>query len=303
MPAVTYPLTLIRPTTIDAGSAKITSSNVAELTTTYDPPEWASGTYAIGDQRAKASLHKIYQARTAGVLSTSPESDSTNWAEVGATNKWKPFDGKYQAQAQNADSIVYTIQPNEFADSLWVGNCEGVSARLECADFDQTINMQSRTVRDMWEHLTEPFNFRKDAVFLNVPFGLSNSATLTITNTGGVAKCGEIKVGLSRKLGLPKWGPRRGIIDYSPPTTDQWGNVTATQGAYAKRMTMDVEVANDFIDELVRILESYRSTAAVWLGASDLYEHLIVYGYYESFETVVALPTKSTLQIQFRGLT
>src|SRR2546423_233460 len=108
MTVVTYPLSIIRPTALAAGSAKITASNMTELDGTYDPVEWTSAPSAIGAQRARASLHQIYQPRTAGALSTAPENDPTNWALVGVTNKWKPFDDSYQSQASRADSISYT---------------------------------------------------------------------------------------------------------------------------------------------------------------------------------------------------
>lgn len=298
------PLAIVRPVAIAA--AQLTSSNVAELHGDYDADAWDGATnYAIGDLVARSTTHRTYQRRTAGVSAGTPESDPTNWADIGATNLYKPFDRVYQAQCQNDDSIVYTLTPGAFADCLVILNAQCATAQLTVAgtDFDETASMYGRTVTGWYDFFYEPFTYRADYAFQNLPMLIGNVVTLTLTNAGGVAMVGEIVVGLSRAIGYVKWSPSTGIKDYSTKEEDQWGNLTVLEGAYSKRMTLNLEVANTFIDEMHRLFARYRATALVVIGVGNLYECLIAYGYLRSWENVIPGPIKSNTNFVFEGLT
>lgn len=296
---------LIRPVAISAGSALVTSSSVGELTPTYDPAAWDPATaYVIGDQVGRSSNHKIYQRRVDGTTATAPEDDTTNWAEVGVTNKWKPFDDKYQTQAQAANSASWEITPGEFADSVIILNAECETARVQAADgYDETVQMYTRTVLDWFDYFYEPFSYRQDAAFLDVNLSTTDPITITLENTGGVVKVGEIKIGLAKDIGVTELGAATGFDDYSLKTEDEWGSLTLTEGPYAKEMSINVLVQNDFIDELHRLAYRYRATPIVLLGAGSLYECLMAYGYIESFRNVIKYDTASLCAIDFKALT
>lgn len=295
---------LVRPVAISAGSALVTYSNVAELTPTHDPDAWDPATaYVVGDQVGRATTHKVYQRRVDGTTATEPENDATNWAEVGVTNKWKPFDSSYQSQCSNDEEIVYQLTLAEFADTLTVLNCECATVRVQATDFDETKTMYTRTVEDWFDYFFEPFTYRADAAFLDLPMSTTDTITVTLSNPGGVAKVGEIKPGFSKAIGGARYGVRTGMVDYSRKVTDDWGNLTVTEGAYSKRMSLDVWVRNTLIDELHRLMYRYRATPIVLLGARDLYECLIAYGYIESFENAILYTNYSICSLEFRGLT
>ena len=297
-------LAIVRPVAMTAGSSLVTSSNVAELHTTYDPLEWNALTaYIIGDRAARASLHKVYQRRVAGTTATAPESDTTNWVEVGVTNKWKAFDDSYQSQVSNADTIQYVFTPAEYVDTVTVLNAQCKTATLsDGLTYNETADMYGRTVMDWYDYYFEQFVFKSDFSFLNVPLSLTAVLTLTLDNTGGTAMVGEIKMGRAREIGGVRYGARTGIIDYSAKTEDEWGNLVITQKPYRKRMSVEMWVLNTFIDEMHRLFSSYRATPIVIIGAGNLYECLIAYGFIRSFENVIAYPTDSMCSAEFEGL-
>jgi hypothetical protein len=301
--AAPVPFTMVRPAVI--GAAQITACNIAEPDPTYDPPAWNAGTaYNIGDQASRAATHRIYQRRVAGTTAGTPETDAVNWADIGATAKYKPFDKIYQAQAEQADSIVYTLTVDGMADTLGVLNAECATARATAPGYDSG-NVQMFTFPDVdnwFDFFFELPYYRADYIFRDLPMVMNNHVTITLTNTGSVAKVGELPMGQSLDIGFVKYGVRTGLIDYSTKTADAFGNVTVTERAYSKRLTVDLLVKNTFIDQMQREFAKYRATPLLFY-TGNLYESLADYGYLWSFENVISLPNFSVCSAEIQGLT
>lgn len=297
---------LIRPVAITA--AILTSSTVAEpaVTTDPDPAVWAAATaYLVGDRAHRTTTHKIYQRVVSGTTATIPESDTTNWVEVGPTNKWKMFDQANETQTTKADSIVVVLTPAALADSLAFLNVDADSIRVQVAGtaFDQTIEMRTRVVDSWWAYFFEPFVYKTEVVFTGLPLLTSNVITITITKTGSTAKCGACVLGLSKVLGGTEYGASAGIIDYSRKVTDAYGSTTVVERSYSKRMNVSLWITSTKVDEIQRLLADYRATPLVWVGAGNLYGALIVYGYYRSFDIVIPYPNFAKCNLEIEGLT
>jgi hypothetical protein len=297
---------LLRPITIT--EAMFTSSTVAEpaVTTDPDPAAWNAGTaYVVGDRVHRTTTHKIYQRLVNGTTATAPESDTTNWIEVGPTNKWKMFDQANESQTTKADSIVVVLTPGVFADTLVFDNVDAVSIRVQVAgtSYDQTATLRTRVLDNWWDYFFETFIYKTYAVFTGLPMLLANVITITITKTGSTAKIGTCVLGRRKVIGGTSYGATAGIIDYSRKSTDQFGNTTVVERAYSKRTNVTLWVESGMVDEVHRLLAEYRATAVMWIGAGDLYGALVVYGYFRSFEIVIAYPNFSRCSLDLEGLT
>lgn len=297
---------LLRPVAIAA--AMLTSSTVAEpaVTTDPDPAAWAAATaYVAGDRAHRTTTHKIYQRVISGTTATIPESDTTNWVEVGPTNRWKMFDRANESQTTKADSIVVVLTPGVLADSLAFENLDADTVRVEIAgtSYDETVTLKTRVVTNWYEYFFEPFTYKTAVVFSGLPLLTTNVITITITKTGGTAKCGSCVLGLSKRIGGTQYGASAGIIDYSRKSTDAFGNTTVVERAYSKRINVSLWLPNAKVDEILRLLADYRATPVVWVGAGNLYGALIVYGYYRSFDIVIAYPNFSKCNLEIEGLT
>ena len=299
------PMYVIRPVTITA--AILTSSTVAEpaVGTDPDPAAWnGATTYAVGDRVHYATTHKIYQRRVAGTTATAPDQDPTNWLEVSATNRWKMFDASRESKTTAADSIVVVLTPGVFADALALLNLGAASARVQVTgtSYDETQELATRVVNDWWDYFYEPFAYKEDVVFENLPMALTNEITITVANTGGTAGIGVCVLGLTREIGVVEFGAAVGITDYSVKSTDAFGQTTVVERTWSKRMNVTVWVDDQNVDANQRLLASYRAKPLVWVGAGNLYESLIVYGYFKSFDQVIAYPTKSKMALDIEGL-
>ena len=88
-------LTVVRPLAITP--AMLVSTDVPET----DYPEWDLGTTYAKDYRViVAAQHKVYQSAVSGNVGKSPAADRAAWQEVGATNRWRPFDKSVSSQVK-----------------------------------------------------------------------------------------------------------------------------------------------------------------------------------------------------------
>jgi hypothetical protein len=298
---------LIRP--IAVTDAMLTSSSVPEPATgdSPDPAAWNGATaYVEGDRVTRTTVHKIYQRVNPGTTATAPELDTTtNWLEVGSTNRWRMFDQANESQTSKADSIIVTLTPAQLADSAAFLNLDGDTLRLQVAStsYDQTVALRDRTVVDWYSYFFEPFVAKTEVIFRDLPLLTSNVITFTLTKTGSIAKMGVALLGLAKTLGSTEYGASAGIIDYSTKSTNAFGNTTVVRRAYSKRMKVDLFIDAARVDEIQRLLADYRATPVVWIGAGNLYGALIVYGYYRSFDIVIAYFSHSKCRLEIEGLT
>jgi hypothetical protein len=127
---------------------------------------------------------------------------------------------------------------------------------------------------------------------------------IIIDNETGSTEVGTVVVGQTRDLGLTVYGARTGIQDYSRKVTDEFGNFTIVERAFAKRGNFDVVVANAKIDALADLLASYRATPVVWIGTDD-YSSTWIYGFYKDFglgRSRGTIPLQIAGNVRFGGL-
>lgn len=299
-----YELCVILPVAVT--DAMLTSSNVAETAGTSDPAAWAAATaYTAGQQvsRIGVNQHAIYQRLVNGTTATVPESDAANWAYVGPTNRWKAFDSINETQTSNTDTIQYVLAPGQVVDAIGLDNLVGNSITCAVASGpSQTKILRSRRVRSWYSYLFSPFMSHRAALFVDLPPLSTNVITLTIDKTGSTAKAGTCVIGRRKNVGRVKAEASAGIIDYSTKTTDAFGNTTVTKRAYSKRMTLQVLIDNEQIDDLEQMFADYRATPLYWSigGKRDAFSFM---GFYKSFEIVVAYTNNSLINLEVEGLT
>jgi len=284
----------------------LTSSNVAETAGVSDPAAWNPATaYVAGNQvsRIGTGIHAIYQRLVNGTTATAPESDATNWAYVSPTNRWKMFDSVNETQTQNTDTIQQVITPGVVVDAIGYDNLSGNSASVSVATgYSKTKTLKTRVVRSWYGYWFAPFLYRRSALFADLPPLAANVITLTVDKTGSTAKAGTCVIGRKKIIGGVKAEAAAGIIDYSTRTTDAYGNTTITRRAYAKRMTLQVLIDNNQIDDLQQFFADYRATALFWsiAGKRDAFSFM---GFYKSFEIVVAYAFNSLINLEVEGIT
>jgi hypothetical protein len=280
--------------TAGAGTfAEVTNSARLYCGMALDPVTYDIYASSYGDiYRSKRwADHKIYQSLIDTNLGNYPPSDVLNatpkWLEISATNKWKVFDSKVIDQMTKVSPAVYVITPGEAFTSVVLLNVEATTVRIQvdAPAYDQSVSTGAT-----------------DIVKTDLAGDASSVLTITITNTGGLAKCGEIVIGSAYTLGTTRPYPDVGITDYSVKTQDEWGNWSITERAYSEKMNAVVNVTYSSLDAVIALLKEYRATPLVWIGSSS-YACLIVYGFLKDWSVPVSTRGKSILSLQIEGLT
>lgn len=300
---------VVRPVTVN--DAALTSSNVAE--TDGSAGLWLVGTpYTVGQtvRYVIANVHQVYEClvNNTGVA---PPSDATKWALMGATNRWKMFDGSVQAQTTNATSIavVLAMLSTERVDSVILLNLSAASVQVTATDtvdgvvYDETVSLVSDSgITDWYAYFFEPIIRVTDLALTDLPPYAGASIAVTVTDTGATAACGECVLGLSREIGSTQYGAKVGIQDFSVKEQDDFGNYSILERSFAKRGEFTVWVESGAVDWLQTLLADYRATPIVYIG-SDAYNASIVYGFYKDFSIDIAYEKTSVCTIDIEGLT
>lgn len=269
----------------------ITESMVASISNEVpetDYSAWSSGTtYGIGDYVMRTTgVHRCYQSLQNNNLNNTPESSPTWWLDIGATNRFRPFDEVTGSQATKATPMVYHLTPGADYDSCAVINCLNTSVRFQTAlGSDQTISTAA-----------------SDIVTTSLDGASGSHLTVTVNNSGTDPKLGELVVGTAYTFGTFKPDPQAGISDYSIKEVDEWGNWTITERGYSKKLSCEVMLSIASIDAVYALLASYRATPLVWIGSTS-YSTTILYGYWKDFAIAFVTRNYARLTLAIEGLT
>lgn len=272
---------------------------------------WVSGTtYSVGDVRARAETHRLYERLVAGAGTTPPENDATNWKDVGPTNRWAMFDQEVNTQSQRASSLTVTLAPgvcNALALLELVGQSTQITVRDGAAGpvvYSRTVELDVSVVTDWYAYFFEPFTQRASVVLDDLPPYLSAHIEVEISSSG-TAKAGQCIVGTLYPLGATELGVTAGIRDYSRKTTDEeTGVVSLERRKFRKTIQARFRLATAAASAVSQRLTGLRATPVVWLADEGTgLEPLIAFGFYRDFKLQVAFPTVSFYDLEIEGMT
>lgn len=267
----------------------------------------APGGAAIATSGSQSGTHMAtVQSNFNKVPEDNVEGDTPFWIEVKPTNKWAVFDEAASVSTEAEDAIEIEIAPGG-ANSLLLVGLDAISVDIELKDGATTVATRTEdlileNVFDWFQYFTEPI-IRKDKVRINdLPVYANGHIFISINYPGGVAKCSEIVVGMSRYIGELLWEPQIKLIDHSRKRTDPYGNTRWKKRGFAFLLRCQLKVPNELVDEVVRVLAEYRSTPGGWIGEGD-FRSATQFGAYRDFELVIRGPDGSDCNLEIEGLT
>ncbi|MGE8143041.1 hypothetical protein ACQKOE_13785 [Novosphingobium sp. NPDC080210] len=297
---------LLRPFTITPGNL---TSNVA----LDDAPEYsASASYGVGDTvmstAGVAPTYRRYESLAASNVGNALD-DASKWLDLGPVNRWAMFDTKNGTATVNAGGINTTVSVNSRVDGLALFGLTATSVRVIMTAgaygtvYDKTYSLRSDSgVTSWYAYFTEEIVFDSELVLTDLPLYGNPNVTVQISNDSGATSCGTFVLGQTRDLGDTTYGAKGGIQDYSRKETDDFGNYTLVERAFAKRNTYRIVCENNVVDALFNLLAEVRATPVVWLGSDD-YAMTWTYGWARDWAVEISYPTKSFLTIEIEGLT
>lgn len=250
--------------------AAFSSSTAGEA----DYAVWSASTaYAVGTRCIRTQTHRIYERVIAGTTVTAPESDPTNWADVGPTNRWAMFDQAPSTSTSVASPLTVTVALGAF-DTLVLLGVVGTTLTITAPGVNRTVPVPVEAVAG-----------QGSTMVITGMAGTAGSATFSLSGTGTV-KVGTFAVGTLFNLGTTSGKPTVGATDYSTKTFDKYGNADLVKRPIARRMEAQFVVSTANLDQAVRVLTALRSKAVVWIGLAWV-DSTVIYGFAKEWTVTV----------------
>ena len=266
---------------LDIADAMLYSSTIAEPDT--DETVWVSASlYSVGDERIRTETHRRYSCIIAHTgITTPPESDTTRWLDLGATNRWAVFDTSVSTASTATGSMTIVLRPGFFnAIALYKLTGAAISVTVKDAPGGSVIFSYTSDLYepfpDFYEWLFAPYKPQTKLVLSGIlPY---DTAEITITVTAGVSDSvgiGMICIGdmrtliTSGEIGGTQYGARIEPVDYSYIKTDDYGETRIVKRRSTTDLNATVFIPREDRDYAIGLLQSILSTPVAVIAESS----------------------------------
>lgn len=301
--AIKFATTGALPTGLVAGTVYFV---LAPTTTTFNVAATVGGA-AITTTGTQSGTHDVTALMN---YNKTPETDTTNWLEIGATNRWKMFDTVNTTQTEVVSNITTTLVPGQIINSVTLLNVDADTVQVKMTDpvdgvvFDRTVTMLAPPEESNWySYFFDAIRMKDNVVITDMPAYGSAPVEVKINKATGNAKCGVLIMGRVRTIGEfgVEVGVRVGVQDYSRKERDAFGNYKYVKRSNSKKFSAQMLISNRDLDSVNRYLAELDGPV-VWIG-SDLYDSLVVYGFAKDYGTTINYAEYSQFTIDVEGLT
>lgn len=197
--------------------------------------EWVSGgTYAVGTERIRSSLHRVFKCAVARSPSTTPpsttppEEDATGWVDMRATDRWVPFgpmqraDGKVVYESRALESTTTDIEYRlalRYANAAALFGLRGVAWRAQVYSSPGGPLVAERTgtlkvpATGYWDYAYGMRKVRDRVLITDLPIFPNAELRITVqAGAGQLRRLSQLSVGKLRFLpGVSVGGPGCGV--------------------------------------------------------------------------------------------
>jgi len=303
---MTAPVSFIMPLTILA-AAVASSTAVARLPTELD---WVATTdYAVGTVVYRPELGRRFECLVKGVSSAKPEDSGDRWYDLGATDKMAMFDGEVSTQSIAPSTLTVVFRPGAF-NAMYLAGLDGRTLSIVVKDkpggteiYRYSGSLEDSAPADYYEYFFAPFKPKTEFLATGIPPYAKCEVTITISNPGGVARCGMASLGDLTSLGGPAL---QGVTvepkSYNRIVTDERGKTSIKKGKSARDLAISAWVPIDEADTVVDALMQVMGVPCTWIG-TDMrsYRALRTFGLGNgklSYDT----PMRATLNLTVQGM-
>ena len=297
---------VIPPITITP--AMLTSS-IAEPDPLNGEAEWVSGaTYAYLDEVILASTHKKYKRVIAGAGTTAPNLDSTNWTEVGPTNKWAMFDLYNTTGTTYTGTLSLDIALTDRINTIvLIGmSMQDITVTITSSGtpiYSSTNTLTTRNVTDYYDYFFADFSFQNALLLRNIPPILNGVVHITSTVSGSIT---SVILGTAETIGYTQQRHRNDALNFSIIEKDVFGNSILTPRRSVPKTSQSIVVKKRDVSKVLRLRESLNAKPAVWAGLSDsneaYFNSLLILGIYKDFSLSLAYPDYAICNLELEEL-
>lgn len=272
---------------------------------------WVAATpYVIGDIRYWTD-HRKYKCLINVTSSTPPSEDSTNWEDIGATNKYATFDLNSNQQTVTASPYVIVVSPNRRIDGIALVGLEAaqVNIRMTVGStvyYDETTSTQVRNTISWLTYLTG--SFRNVPTLVEFALPAISGATITITLIGSTIKCAGLIMGTSVYLGKAQYDAEAGWLNFSRIERDDFGTLsTLVPRKSVPKIDIKTELPKANVNTVREARKQLNAVVALYSGLDDLvdedyFESLLLVGIYREFSINLTYPDCAIVSLQLEEI-
>ena len=299
----------IPPITIT--DALLTSSTVAEPAA--GETAWNAATpYLVGDEAIRTSTHRIYERLVAGTTATAPESDTTNWLDIGPTNRLSMFDTLRNSATTAATTMTIVVTPGQRVDSIALMGVVGETATISMTSggpvvYTVTDNLVLRNTLSWTNYFFGAFKYSGSTVHFDLPPYSNGIITVTISRSSGTVSCGAMVLGQSVYMGQVLSQAKSEALNFSSVTRDAFGNATLVPRRTVPATNSTLHITNDMVDTLRDLRALGNATPLVWSGLDDstenpCFDSLLVLGIYKEFSIAMENTGYGSVQLSLEEI-
>ena len=285
----------------------LTDSNVPE----DDFAEWNVATsYTTGQKVILLSTHRVYEALQSTTGDDPATDDGLTWLDIGATNRYRAFDGSIENQTEQNETVLYEFTVDGNYQGLALLNLIGSEATIDIDDPIQgplptrTISLLDNSdVIDWFTYFFAPIVQLEDVIVSDLPIYSGAVVTVEITAPTDV-KIGQLVLGVDKILGTSTTGGVLGIEDFSTKQKDEFGRTFILERAFANTVTFQFAFPIGRARNVRATLADLRAKPAVYYTKQSLVEYgANVYGFPTDFRINLETTQVAFASLEIEGLT
>lgn len=272
---MTAPVSFIMPLTITA--SMITSSTAVSHSSTE--PTWSSATaYTAGQIVFRpAPIGRRFECLVSGAASsTLPEDDQDRWYDLGATDMTTMFDSEVSTPSIADGALTTVFRPGAF-NALYLAGLDGTSLTVTVKDapggtevYSQTVSLEDSAPDDYYEYFFSPYKPVTEFLVTDLVPYAGCEVTITVTNTGSIARCGMASLGDLVSLGGNALaGATVEPKSYARISTDARGKTSIKKGKAARDLSVSAQVPIEDSSRVVDALTDVLGVPCTWI-ATDM---------------------------------
>jgi hypothetical protein len=265
----------------------------------------AGTTYALDDYAVYQG--QLWQAAVAGESGNTPSATSVKWTRIGATNRFKAFDGFLQDMTSLPGGISYVMQFADLVTDLAILRASGNEARVTMTDaveglvYDQTFPLQDDSaIIDAWAYCFAPFIFNDTVLAEELPpFA---GAEISITIDGTATTCGQIIFGAGLLMGSVKVGTSVGIESYSIKGRDDFNRSLVVARPYSDTVDFDLSISTTQVGYVKRRLAEREALPTLYYMSGGGPYGAVAYGFFQNFDILHSTAVLADCVLEIEGL-
>ncbi|MXS81581.1 hypothetical protein [Nitrosomonas oligotropha] len=305
---------------IKISDAQIVSSSVSYPST--GETAWVTATaYAVGETVSyliDATYHKFQciQAHTSGPTNL-PEAfpdDETNgyWIDLGAVNKYAPFQIDRNTQNNAPSPYVVEINPGERFTAVALGNVIADEVTIEVLnESDEVVTTDTKTllVRDIYswyDWLYQRHRQITKTIFSGLPAVSSYRFRLTFTRAAGYVRVGQIIPAVAFDIGQAQYAATVKRENFSTFVRDFDGEAKIKRRRNIPNISLQLMQDKSRLDGIKNIIDDLNSEVTFWSGivrtTDGYFESLFAIGLYKDYSYSLAYPLNVLANIEIQEL-